>query len=407
MSKIKVIKTKEDYEEALILVKMLMGRDPDPDSEEGERLSLLSALIEDYEKRIFPGTLPTPIDAIKFRMEQAGLKPADLVPYIGSRSRVSEILSGKRQLTLEMVRALESGLGIPAKVLIQKADQDLESQYQRWDNALVRTMEERGCFGNMTIKKHGKVGLLKNFFSGIGIITTAQPAVLLRKTNYRSSPRTDKNALYVWMIRVLQKAKKIKVPTRYKPGMIDVAFMQDFVKISVKEGSPILAQEYLNKCGIKLVIEPHFPKTHLDGATILTEKDNPVIGLTLRYDRLDNFWFTLMHELAHVALHYNQDIELFYDELENVKGLDIGAKEKDADRLASETLVPSNKWEISPAKLVPSSIAANSLAKELGVHIAIVAGKIRYEGSKWAYLNNIIGQATVRKYFPNEKWGKK
>jgi len=407
MSKIKVIKTGKDYEEALKLVKTLMSRDPDPNSEEGEQLSLLGALIEDYETRVFPETLPNPIDAIKFRMEQAGLKPADLVPYIGSRSRVSEILSGKRQLTLEMVRALESGLGIPAKVLIQKSDQDLESQYQHWDNSLVRTMEERGYFGNMSLKKYSKVELLKNFFSELGIITKAQPAALLRKANYRSSPRTDKNALSAWMIRVLQKAKKIKVPLRYQPGMIDLAFMQNFVKLSVQENSPVLAQEYLIKYGIKLVIEPHFPKTHLDGAAILTEKDNPVIGLTLRYDRLDNFWFTLMHELAHVVLHYNQDIELFYDELENVKGFDIGPKEKEADRLASETLVPSNKWEISPAKLVPSSIAANSLAKELGIHIAIVAGKIRYEGGKWAYLNTIIGQAKVQKYFPNEKWGKK
>ena len=406
MSKIKVIKTEKDYEEALKLVEVLMNLDPDPDSEEGEQLSLLSTLIEDYETKVFPETLPSPIDAIRFRMEQVELKASDLVPYIGSRSRVSEILSGKRQLTLEMVRALESGLGIPAKVLIQKSDQDPESQYQYWDTGLVRAMEGRGYFGNMTIKKYSKVELLKYFFSELVTINKVQPAVLLRKTNYRSSPRTDKNALYAWMTRVLQKAKKVKVPAKYKPGTIDIDFMQNIVKMSVQEDGPVLAQERLKNIGIKLVIEPHFPKTHLDGAAILTEKDNPVIGLTLRHDRLDNFWFTLMHELAHVVLHYNQTVEVFYDEFENVKGIDIGVHEKEADRLASETLVPSNKWEISPAKLIPSSIAANSLAKELGVHIAIVAGKIRYEGSNWAYLNSIISQEKVQKYFPNENWGK-
>ncbi len=406
MSIIKVIKTEKDYEEALKLVKTLMSCDPDPNSEEGEKLSLLCALIEDYEKRAFPETLPNPVDAIKFRMEQAGLISADLVPFIGSRSRVSEILSGKRQLTLEMVRALEAGLGIPAKVLIQKSDQNLELQYQYWDTGLVRTMEERGYFGNMSLKKYSKVELLKHFFSDLGIINNTQPAALLRKTNYRSSPRTDKNALYAWMTRVLQKAKKVKVPTRYKSGTVDIDFMQNVVKLSVQENGPVLVQECLRKIGIKLVIEPHFPKTHLDGAAILTEKDNPVIGLTLRHDRLDNFWFTLMHELAHIVLHYNQAIGVFYDEFENVKGIDIGAHEKEADRLASETLVPSNKWEISPAKLIPSSIAANSLAKELGVHIAIVAGKIRYEGSNWAYLNSIVGQEKVQKYFPNENWRK-
>lgn len=405
MIKIKVIKTEKDYEEALKLVETLMSHDPDPDSEEGEQLNLLSALIEDYETRVFPETLPDPVDAIKFRMEQGGLKPADLVPYIGSRSRVSEILSGKRQLTLEMVRALEVGLGIPAKVLIKKSDQDENSQYQNWNNRLVAEMEARGYFGDASLKKCDKVKLLKNFFSLIG--TPTQIFGMLRKSSYRSSPLTDKRALAAWSVYVLKKAKKIKTPKKYKYGVVNLSFMQKLAKLSTKENSPVLAQECLRKHGITLVIEPHFPKTYLDGAAILVNKDNPVIGLTLRHDRLDNFWFTLMHELAHVALHYNQDIDLFYDELESVKGLDIGPKEKEADGLASEALVSSSKWEISPAKLVPSSIAANSLAKELGVHVVIVAGKIRYEGGKWAYLNNIIGQAKVQKYFPNEKWNKK
>ena len=106
MDKIKVIKTEQDYQEALKLLEELIGRDPDPESAEGEQLSLLSTLIQDYESKAFPATLPNPIEAIKFRMDQADLKPADLIPYLGSRSRVSEILSGKRQLTIDMVRAL-------------------------------------------------------------------------------------------------------------------------------------------------------------------------------------------------------------------------------------------------------------------------------------------------------------
>ena len=118
MDKIKVIKTEQDYQEALKLVEGLIGRDPNPESAEGEQLNLLSTLIQDYESKTFPATLPNPIEAIKFRMEQADIKPADLIPYLGSRSRVSEILSGKRSLTLDMVRALSDGLGIPAKVLI-------------------------------------------------------------------------------------------------------------------------------------------------------------------------------------------------------------------------------------------------------------------------------------------------
>ena len=404
MNKIKVIKTEKDYEEALKLVEELMSHDPDPDSVEGEQLSLLSTLIQDYEAKTFPETLPNPIDAIKFRMEQVDLKPADLVPYIGSRSRVSEILSGKRQLTLEMVRALETGLGIPAKVLIRKPDLDEDLEYQNWDNRLITEMETRGYFGGISLKKHSKIELLKNFFSVIG--SPVQIVGLLRKSNYRSSPLTDKRALAVWATCVLKKAKKIKTSKKYKHGIIDLGFMQKLAKLSAEDNGPILAQEYLKERGILLVLEPHFPKTYLDGAAILINKDNPVIGLTLRYDRLDNFWFTLMHELAHIARHYNSGISLFYDEIEGVKTIDIDEKEKESDKLAEESLLPEAKWEVSPARLIPSSMAANSLAKELGVHIAIIAGQIRHKGNKYVYLNKIVNEAKVRKYFPNEKWNK-
>jgi HTH-type transcriptional regulator/antitoxin HigA len=113
-----------------------------------------------------------------------------------------------------------------------------------------------------------------------------------------------------------------------------------------------------------------------------------------------------MHELAHIAQHYNSNINLFYDEIEGIKTIDLDEKEREADILAEEALLPKAKWEISPARLVPSSMAANSLAQELGVHVAIIAGQIRHKGSKYIYLNKIVNKAEVRKYFPNEKWKK-
>lgn len=405
MHKIKVIKTEQDYQDALKLVEKLMSCDPDPDSVEGEQLSLLSTLIQDYEARVFPTMLPNPIEAIKFRMEQAGLKPADLTPYIGSRSRVSEILSGKRQLTIDMVRSLSQGLGIPAEVLIKKPDmqEDLEYQYNSWDNRLFSEMKVRGYFGKVP-KNFSKVDLLKDFFSIIG--SPEQLVGMARKSNYRSSPLTDKHALAAWAVCVLKKANKIKISKRYKHGAIDLKFMQKLAKLSVKDNSPILAQEYLKKYGIKLVIEPHFPKTYLDGSAILINKLNPVIGQTLRYDRLDNFWFTLMHELAHIAKHFDSGISLFYDELEGIKAINIDEKEQEADTLAEEALLPRAKWEVSAARIIPSSMAANSLAQEIGVHVAIIAGQIRHKGNAYIYLNKIVNEAKVRKYFPNEKWNK-
>jgi len=245
MSKIKVIKTEKDYEDALRFVGSLMSHNSDPNSDEGERLNLLSTLIEDYEAREFPRTFPDPIEAIKFRMEQSDLKPADLIPYIGSRSRVSDILSGKRQLTLEMVRALELGLGIPAKVLIKKPSQDENLQYENWNSRLLKEMGARGYFGNASLKEGSPVELLKKFFSSVEPQT--QMVGMLRKTNYRSSPLTDRQALSAWSVRILQKAKKIQTPVKYKHGTIDINFMQKIAKLSANENSPVLAQEHLKK----------------------------------------------------------------------------------------------------------------------------------------------------------------
>lgn len=405
MNKIKAIKNDQDYNEALALLGELMTLDPKPESTEGEQLDILSALIQEYELKNFPSDLPSPVEAIKFRMEQSDLQPADLIPYIGSKSRVSEILSGKRQLTLEMVRALETGLGIPAKVLIKKPDDGAGSDYQNWDQKLVREMSGRGYFGNISFKLQDQVELLKNFFAPIA--SPAQMVGMLRQSSsYRASPLTDRRALAAWSACVIKKAKNINTLKPYQAGSIDLDFMRELVRLSSKENSPLLAQEFLKEHGIVLIIEPHFQKTYLDGAAILLDKEKPIIGLTLRYDRLDNFWFTLLHELAHVSKHLDCGISLFFDEIEGIKAIDIDEKEEEADAMAEEAILPKAKWEISPARLTPSPMAANSLANELGVHIAVVAGQIRHRGNKYVYLNKIVNRETVRDYFPNEKWSR-
>ena len=112
------IRTETDYRAALHVVSQLVDRDPSPDTPEGERLDVLSTLIEAYERKHHPIDLPDPVEAIKFRMDQAGLSIKDLEPMIGQPNRVYEVLSRKRPLTLRMIRNLNKGLGISAQVLI-------------------------------------------------------------------------------------------------------------------------------------------------------------------------------------------------------------------------------------------------------------------------------------------------
>ena len=112
------IRTEKNYRAALRVVSTLVDQDPSPDSPEGERLDVLSNLIEAYERKHHPIDLPDPVEAIKFRMDQAGLSVKDLEPMIGQPNRVYEVLNHKRPLTLRMIRNLNKGLGISAQVLI-------------------------------------------------------------------------------------------------------------------------------------------------------------------------------------------------------------------------------------------------------------------------------------------------
>jgi len=114
---IKPIRTKADYRAALREIEMLMPAKAN--SPEGERLDVLVTLVQAYEAKHYPMDLPDPVEAIRFRMEQSGLAPKDLVPMIGQINRVYEVLNRTRSLTLPMIRRLHRDLGIPAESLIR------------------------------------------------------------------------------------------------------------------------------------------------------------------------------------------------------------------------------------------------------------------------------------------------
>lgn len=118
---IRPIRTEEDYKVTLRQVSEYFDHEPIPGSPEGDRFEVLLTLVEAYEAKHYPIDLPDPVEAIKFRMDQAGLTPKDLVPAIGRLNRVYEILNRKRPLTLNMIWKLHQELGIPAESLIKPA----------------------------------------------------------------------------------------------------------------------------------------------------------------------------------------------------------------------------------------------------------------------------------------------
>src|SRR5262249_17720857 len=142
---------------------------------------------------------------------------------------------------------------------------------------------------------------LRQFFSQLE--GSEGGSVFFRRTLHkRSGASLDNYALMAWVARVLM-VGEADVEVSKDASKITKDFLAQVVHLSNRQDGPLAAKAFLARHGIALVIEPHLPKTRLDGAAMKSASGRPIVGLTLRHDRLDSFWFTLMHELAHLALH--------------------------------------------------------------------------------------------------------
>lgn len=393
MFNLTAIKSEADHATVLAEIEKLIDSDPVPNSSEADRLELLTLIASAYEAQAFPTNVPDAVEAIRFRMEQQDLTPRDLVPYIGSRSKVSEVLSRKRPLTLSMVRSLHERLHIPAKALIQQAELLEPTEQPNWNRFPVRHMTARGWIEGSAIG-------LQKFFAQLPAGIEAD--ILCRRSlHIRSARKMDLYALKAWTARVIIESKKLTPPT-FSKGSVTTEFMNKVARLSLLDEGPRAARDFLFAQGIPLIIEPHLPHTYLDGAAILLIKDRPVIGMTVRHDRLDNFWFTLFHELAHVALHFDSEEHQFIDDLD--VGPKNDPKEQEADEFAGEALIPTDAWKKSPASRLRSAEAAAHLGQELGIHPAIVAGRMRHRWKAFRMLNNLVGHREVRRQFPEVTW---
>jgi HTH-type transcriptional regulator/antitoxin HigA len=225
---------------------------------------------------------------------------------------------------------------------------------------------------------------------------------MYHRMRIRSSKRVDPYSLAAWTARIVTKSRGQALRGQFDSKSIDLLLMTDLAKLSDSETGPQEAIGRLGQLGIAVVVEPHLPRTYLDGAALFAGGDTAIIGLTIRYDRIDNFWYCLMHELAHLALHVGDDRDSqFFDDLDTSEEID--AREVEADELAFEALIPKVAWDASPAKLLPSKEAAELLAKELMIHPAIVAGRMRFERS-YTFLSQLVGNGGIRYQFPNIEW---
>jgi HTH-type transcriptional regulator/antitoxin HigA len=393
----KLIKTPKDHAEALQRLDVLMAGNPAAGTAEGNELELLAHLIAQYEKQTHDLGFPTPLEAIYFRMDQQGLKPKDLVPYLGSPSKVSEVLHGKRPLTLAMIRRLHEGLGIPAEVLIGE-NRDPLAVAVPVEKFPLKVMYERGWFdwftGNWNQAREQAEELLLRFFNN-NLDLQAIPA--LHRQKVRSGSREDLFALHAWKTRVVRVATAKRLKTPFDAAAINDKFVSNLRALSLYENGPKLAVSLLEQYGVAMVIESHLKGTHLDGAALRMAGGAPVIALTLRHDRLDNFWFCLFHELAHVTRHLcGDDAEAFFDDLDEKA---VGA-EAEADAFAMDGLIPPAEWaKIKKADRLTARRITEE-ARRLVVHPAVIAGRIRREQHDYSLFSQLVGQGQVRRLFP-------
>ena len=412
MARVRAIRSEEAYDAALARITELMdalsgpeGQVDDVDAPNRLELDVLTDLVELYEERRHPIGFPDPVSAIIFRMDQANLTPRDLVPFIGSRAKVSEVLAGKRAITMSIARALHQHLEIPADVLLQEPEASLPDtmpgiEYARFP---LRVMAKVGWIPHVQDLKEHAEELITDLMERAGGRAFAAAPLYRKNDSHRVNAKTDDYTLRAWCWQVLAQARENQSSVDYQTGVVTPELLRQVARMSVLDDGAIKARDLLVQHGVGVEYVGHLPRTHLDGAALRLANGRPVIGLTLRYDRIDNFWFTVLHELAHIGLHLGDCSEEtgFVDDhsLRGVQSVGSDTTEQEADRLAQDALIPPEIWGEGEILAEPAPMAVLSMAWEAQVHPAIVAGRVRYETGNYRLLSQFVGTGEVRWQF--------
>ena len=385
--KVAPIRNEKDYETALKRMSDLVGKADIGSKDETE---ILQALTEKWERENDSLAPPSPLEAIRFRMKQQGLKPRDLEPMIGPRSRVSEILTGRRSLTLDMIRALHRDLGIPLKSLVGE-DEASKNGVPKLSKA---TKDGLAAFGIMK-EREGYAAFRVRAFEG------HTPSAYLRKTRtLRTNAKTNAGALEAWCASVLLKAENFKLPK--KRSFPSAEFGSTLAQLSAAPNGPALVAGALAGVGVIFLALKHLPGTYLDGAAMCRSDGTPIIALTVRHDRIDNFWFTLLHEYCHVCFHLNNETNAILDDLEVKSAVSEDDIEYQADMFAQNALLPpAISARLHSNELTPEDI--ENIASDAGVHPAVVAGRWQREHSDYRRFSKILGRGEVSPHlFPED-----
>lgn len=300
--------------------------------------------------------------------------------------------------SLKRLTYLTSALGVTfnAEISVESQSDSSSSDFFREMNPAHYPLSEMKANGwldpSLDLRSSSveeKRRALISFFSRAGV--TAPTAALHRKTRSKRSVVRE-SATLAWQARILARARsRTGLARRYTP--LAPADLKRFVSLSTEQDGHIKAVDMLLGFGIIVVFERHLKGTKLDGAAMSMDGKYAVVGMSIRFDRLDNFWFVLLHELGHVSRHWGP---LLRDGFLDDEDDETDALENEANEFASNAIVSQEAWHESFVRFTMSRDAVCQYANKIGVHPALVAGRIRKERNDYTVFSDLIGSGLVR-----------
>lgn len=321
--------------------------------------------------------------------EKLGLREQQIQRYEAERYRTIGLANYRKIASLLGVDLRASIMGSPAPQFAA-VDPTLQPDLK----TIKRVVEHArsNWWTDRNVSSDSIVEFTKESISKLG-----QPALL--RTGLTPNNIAQDFLLAAWRARVIERAESEAAKGASTFNVLDIGWISDLTRLSVRNDGALLASRLLSEKGIVFIYEPAIQGLHLDGAAMLIS-GHPVIAMTLRHDRIDNFWFTLLHELAHIYLHFRMGLSVgFYDDLEAVESDEI---ESEADEFASEALVPNMLWRTSAARIAKDPAPIEKFAEQLGIHPAIVFGRVRMERKNYSIFSEKVGLGRVRSQFVKE-----
>lgn len=329
---------------------------------------------------------------IKEEMEERGWSQRDLAYILGRPEQaINMIIAGRRGISAEMAKAFSEAFDVPADFFLNlqkmydlstahEPDPGIAKRARFFQSSFpVRDMVKRGWLTDTSDPVLLETQMAR-FFEVTNVNDIPHLAHAAKKTEYENIPPGQ----LAWLFRIRQIARAIYVPKYSKKALLSSIKQLETLLLSPEEIRRV--PKILMDCGVRYIIVETLPKAKIDGVCFWLDKHSPVIGMSIRYDRIDNFWFVLRHEIEHVINKHGMGNAIV--DVELMEGTESELPEEQiANHAASEFCVPNTRMDSFIARKSPyiSEKDIVGFAKTLNVHPGIVVGQLHHKTKDYRY----------------------